>query len=115
MKNKVMKIAAALLLAPAMLLTFSAAVSAQEVSLSTTIKNKHFQPATLRAPANRPIKITVHNADSTAAEFESRTLRVEKIVPAGGTVVVNVKPLVPGNYGFFDDFNQTNQGTVVVQ
>lgn len=115
MKNSNMKIAARSLLASAALLAFATAALAQEVSLSTTIKNKQFQPSTLHAPANKPIKITVHNADSTAAEFESRTMRVEKIVPAGGTITVNVKPLVPGNYGFFDDFNQANQGTLVVQ
>jgi heme/copper-type cytochrome/quinol oxidase subunit 2 len=90
-------------------------VVAQQVSLSTTIKNKTFQPSTLKAPANKPITITIHNADAAAAEFESRTLRVEKVVPAGGTVVVNVKPLVPGSYHFFDDFNQSNQGVLVVE
>jgi heme/copper-type cytochrome/quinol oxidase subunit 2 len=89
--------------------------SAQEASVSVTIKNKHFSPSTLHAPANRPIRITVHNADKVAAEFESRTLRVEKVVPPGSTVVVNVKPLVPGSYGFFDDFNQSNQGILIAK
>ena len=50
-----------------------------------------------------------------AAEFESRTLRVEKVVPANGSVVINIKPLAPGRYGFFDDFNQSNQGVLVAQ
>lgn len=90
-------------------------VAAQQVSLSTTIKNKTFQPSVLKAPANRPIAITIHNADSAAAEFESRTMRVEKVVPAGGTIVVNVKPLGPGSYRFFDDFNPSNQGTLIVE
>lgn len=89
--------------------------SAQEASVSVTIKGKHFSPLTLHAPANRPIRITVHNADKAPAEFESRTLRVEKVIPPGGTVVVNVKPLVPGSYGFFDDFNQANQGVLIAK
>ncbi len=89
--------------------------SAQEATLSVTIKNKHFSPSTLNAPAKKPIKITVHNADPVAAEFESSTLRVEKVVPPGGTVVINVKPLAPGNYGFFDDFNQSNQGVLIAK
>jgi heme/copper-type cytochrome/quinol oxidase subunit 2 len=97
----------------AVLLGVSSA-SAQE-AVSVTIKNKHFSPSTLHASANKPIAITVHNADSVAAEFESRTLRVEKVVPPGGTVVVNVKPLVPGSYGFFDDFNQANQGVLIAK
>jgi hypothetical protein len=91
-----------------------AAVSAQE-AISVTIKNKHFSPSTLHATANKPIRITVHNADKVAAEFESRTLRVEKVIPAGGTAVINVKPLVPGKYSFFDDFNQANQGVLIAK
>jgi hypothetical protein len=89
--------------------------AAQQVSLSTTIKNKTFQPSILKAPANKPIAITVHNADGAAAEFESRTMRVEKVIAAGATVVINVKPLAPGTYRFFDDFNTSNQGTLVVE
>src|SRR6185312_12351074 len=105
--------------APAFVLAFllgaGASAFAQEASVSVTVKGKHFSPSTLHAPANKPIRITVHNADSVAAEFESRTLRVEKVVPPGGTVVVNVKPLVPGSYGFFDDFNQANQGVLIAK
>jgi heme/copper-type cytochrome/quinol oxidase subunit 2 len=114
MNNQFKKIVAGLLFA-GMIGFITTPVTAQQVSLSTTIKNKTFQPSVLKAPANRPITITVHNADGAAAEFESRTMRVEKVVPAGGTIVVNVKPLVPGNYRFFDDFNQSNQGTLVVE
>lgn len=113
MNKRCRKIAAGFLFAALIGLAMPAA--AQEVSLSTTIRNKTFQPSTLRAPANRPIAITVHNADVAAAEFESRTMRVEKVVPAGGTIVVNVKPLSPGSYRFFDDFNQSNQGVLVVE
>lgn len=109
------KYMAAVALASSLSLGLLSAVAAQETSISVTIKSKHFVPATLHAPANKPIKITVHNADNVAAEFESRTLRVEKVVPPGGTVVVNVKPLVPGSYGFFDDFNQANQGVLIAK
>jgi hypothetical protein len=114
MSNVIGKIFAGVFLAVAIGL-IAVPASAQNVSLSLTIKNKTFQPSTLKAPANKPIAITVHNADGAAAEFESRTMRVEKVIPAGGTVVINVKPLSPGSYRFFDDFNQSNQGTLVVE
>ena len=39
-------------------------------------------------------------------EFESVSLRVEKVVAAGSEGVVNVRPLAPGRYEFFDDFHQ---------
>jgi heme/copper-type cytochrome/quinol oxidase subunit 2 len=104
------KYCAALVLA----MSVSAPAFAQQ-ALSVTIRNKHFSPSTLHAPANKPLRITVHNADGVAAEFESRTLRVEKVVPPGKRVVVNVKPLVPGNYSFFDDFNQANTGVLIAK
>ena len=113
MTNRLHKVAAGLLLIG--LIGISPMPAGAQVSLSTTIKNKTFQPSTLKAPPNTPIAITIHNADAAAAEFESRTMRVEKVVPAGGTVVVNVKPLTPGTYRFFDDFNPSNQGALVVE
>jgi len=48
-------------------------------------------------------------------EFESRSLRVEKVVTAGGEGVVSVRPLAPGRYEFFDDFHQQTRGVLVVQ
>lgn len=114
MHNELKIVAVGLILAGMIGFATSSAV-AQQVSLSTTIKNKTFQSSTLKAPANKPIVITVHNADGVAAEFESRTMRVEKVVAAGATIIVNVKPLAPGSYRFFDDFNPSNQGTLVVE
>ena len=55
------------------------------------------------------------NLDSAAMEFESASLRVEKVVAAGSEGVVNVRPLAPGRYEFFDDFHQETRGVLVVQ
>ena len=43
-------------------------------------------------------------------EFESVSLRVEKVIGAGSTGVVNVRPLSPGRYEFYDDFHQETRG-----
>jgi hypothetical protein len=48
-------------------------------------------------------------------EFESTSLRVEKVIAAGSEGVVNVRALAPGRYEFFDDFHQQTRGTLVVQ
>lgn len=112
MKKRIMKFAAGILAAS---LAGAVAPAAAQQALRTSIQNKHFRPAQLKAPAHKALRLTVHNADPIAAEFESRTLRVEKVVPAKSTVVINIKPLVPGKYGFFDDFNQSNQGVLVAQ
>jgi hypothetical protein len=41
--------------------------------------------------------IEVTNLDPTPSEFESKTLRVEKVVPGGGKISVQVRPLSPGS------------------
>ena len=58
----------------------------------------------------------VKNLDSTAAEFESKTLRVEKVVAPGGEITMQIRPLNPGRYHFFDDFHQdTTEGDLIVE
>ena len=48
-------------------------------------------------------------------EFESTSLRVEKVVTGNGEGTINVRPLAPGSYEFFDDFHDTSRGTLTVQ
>jgi len=88
---------------------------AQSATVDISIKNHRFQPAEIHAPAGTPITIRVRNLDPTPMEFESVTLRVEKIVPANSEGVVNVRALSPGRYNFIDDFNQQAKGVLVVQ
>lgn len=93
----------------------SLAASAQDVTLQLTVQNKRFQPAELQAPVNRPILITIKNNDATPMEFESVSLRVEKVIAAKSQGTVRIRPLAPGRYEFFDDFNQGNRGVLIVQ
>ena len=53
--------------------------------------------------------------DGKAIEFESDALRVEKVVPANGTGVINIRPQKPGRYSFFDEFNPKATGTLIVE
>jgi hypothetical protein len=53
--------------------------------------------------------------DDKAMEFESKSLRVEKVVPAKSEGVINVRALKPGHYEFYDDFNQQARGVLNVQ
>ncbi len=91
------------------------ATAAQEHSLSISVKNHQFQPAQISAPANVPITITVKNLDQTPMEFESVSLRVEKVVTGGGKGTIRLRPLSPGSYKFFDDFHQQTNGVLVVR
>jgi len=100
------------------LLAVSAASSARAedaVTINISLKDHHFQPAEVHAPAGKPINIVVKNLDPAPAEFESNMLRVEKVVVAGGTITLRIRPLAPGRYRFFDDFHPDTIGYLVVQ
>jgi heme/copper-type cytochrome/quinol oxidase subunit 2 len=97
-------------------LVFAGAANAQEASLSLSIKDHRFSPAELHAPANTPIVLSVHNLDSTPEEFESKTLRVEKVVAAGGEATLHIRALAPGKYRFFGDYHEaTAEGFLIVE
>jgi hypothetical protein len=107
---------AALLLAAAIVAAPSAGSRAQDAAeVAISVKDHHFQPGQVSAPANRPLTIRVKNLDATPIEFESQSLRVEKVVAPGGEGVVHVRALAPGRYEFFDDFRPETRGTLVVQ
>ncbi len=113
--QKVQAAAAALPLAAGLVLVAAPARAQQAASVQVTVKDHRFQPAELRAPANRAIVLRVRNLDSTAMEFESVSLRVEKVVAANGEGVINLRALSPGRYEFFDDFHQETRGVLVAE
>jgi hypothetical protein len=91
------------------------ALAQQSVTIALSIKNHRFQPAEISAPAGKLITLRIKNLDATPAEFESVSLRVEKVIAANSEGVVNIRALQPGRYNFFDDFHQEAKGVLVVQ
>ena len=80
------------------------------------IKNHRFEPAEIKVPAGKRVKLTVHNQDSTAEEFESHKLNREKVIAPGAKVVIFVGPLKPGKYEFVGEYNEaTAKGVVVAE
>jgi plastocyanin len=103
-----MELARFALLVP-LALPFMAHAQAPEYTI--VIKEHRFQPAELAVPAGKRIKLVIDNQDATPEEFESKQLRVEKIVPGGTKGTVTVGPLKPGSYPFFGEFHEdTAQG-----
>jgi len=103
-----------LMLLTALLLP-ATALRAEQATVKISVKDHHFQPAQVDAPANQPLAISVKNLDTVAMEFESVSLRVEKVIAPGSEGVVHVRALAPGRYEFFDDFHQQTRGTLVVR
>jgi len=94
-----------------------APVRAQDsVEIVISVKDHAFQPAEVEAPAGKAIVLRIKNLDASPMEFESKSLRVEKVLTGNGEAVINLRPQKPGRYEFFDDFHaNTTRGVVVVK
>ena len=97
-------------------MTLSLAAQAQDLTINIAMKNHQFYPSLIKVPANQKLKLVVTNMDSNAEEFESASLGFEKIMAGGTRATFFVKPLKPGKYNFFGEFNPaTMQGHIIAQ
>lgn len=78
------------------------------------LKDGTIAPPRLEVPANQQFKIELHNAGTTAAEFESKGLRKEKALAPGSTATILIRKLAPGEYDVFDDFHPQGGPAVLV-
>ena len=97
------------------MLQVSPSQAQQATEVEVTYSKGQFQPSQVSAPADKPISFRIKNLDAKAMEFESTSLRVEKVVAAGSEGVINVRALKPGRYEFYDDFNEKARGALTVQ
>ncbi len=84
-------------------------------TFSTTIQNHRFEPAEIRVPSGKRITLSVANEDPTPEEFESRSLKIEKVIPGKSKAVVQFGPLKPGTYKFEGEFHSTAKGVVIAE
>ena len=96
-------------------LAVSPSQAQQATEIQLTYSKGQFQPAEVRAPADKPITFRVKNLDAKAMEFESKSLRVEKVVAANSEGVINVRAQKSGRYEFYDDFNEKARGALIIQ
>jgi uncharacterized cupredoxin-like copper-binding protein len=102
----VLVVALSLWIAPAF------ADSAIPVSLS----NHKFTPSTIHVKAGMPNVISLTNNDDTAEEFDSTSLKVEKVVAGHSSGNVRLRPLAPGTYPFMGEYHSdTAQGVVIAE
>ena len=103
------------LFAFAALVTLSpAATHAQDYTL--TIKDHKFTPEELNVPSTTHVVITVIHDDATAEEFESKILKVEKVIAGKSRGTVRIGPLKPGRYPFVGEFHEaTAKGAVIAE
>ena len=98
------------------LLAAAAAQAQTATEIQLSYKDKKFTPAEVTVPANTAFTIKVKNLDAKAMEFESKTLKVEKVVAGSSDATINVRAQKPGRYEFFDEYNEkVARGALVVK
>ena len=96
------------------LLTGPAAGADPDIAL--TIENNRFQPEEVKVKAGTPFVLVITNKDKGPEEFESRALRIEKVIPAGKTVRLKMPALRPGSYGFVGEYHEkTAKGRITAE
>jgi plastocyanin len=106
------------LIALAVLSLAAVSASAATDEFTLIIKDHAFSPKELKLPAGKKVKLLVTNQDATPAEFESKPLGREKIIPGKSTAIINLGPLKAGRYDFVEEYHETEapaQGTIVVE
>lgn len=91
---------------------------AEDLSVKVEFKDGVMTPQKLEVPAGKPFVIEVSNTGKSAAEFESKTLKQEKVVAPGKTVKLKVKAVKAGEYKFVDEFHEnlpTAQGVIIAK
>ena len=100
----------------ALFLAGSLGAVAAEGDINVVIEQHKFTPDRIEIPAGKKVKLLIDNRDATAEEFESESLKIEKVIPGKSTGIVFVGPLKPGEYKFVGEFNEkTAKGVIVAK
>jgi plastocyanin len=84
--------------------------------LSLAIEQHKFTPEELKVKAGQAFVLVITNKDATPEEFESKELRVEKVVPGNKTLKLRIPALKAGTYKFFGEYHEaTAKGRIVAE
>jgi hypothetical protein len=87
---------------------------AQEFTL--TIKGNKFEPAEIRVPAKKRFTVYLINEDATPEEFDSQSMKVEKVIAGKSKGLIRIGPLDPGRYDFIGEFHaDTAKGVIIAE
>jgi plastocyanin len=90
--------------------------AADDATIPVTIKDHRFTPAEIHVKAGQPTVLRIDNQDATAEEFDSKALKVEKVIAGGHQGLVRLHPLAAGSYPFMGEYHAaTAKGVVVAE
>jgi plastocyanin len=103
-----------LMLAVIALTACSAITAGAQEPITITVRDHRFEPAEVKVPAGKRITIYVVNDDPTPEEFESASLKVEKVIPGESKALIRIGPLAKGRYDFIGEFHEASAKGVVI-
>ena len=87
-----------------------------EGPIEVRLKNHKFTPSVIKVKANKPSMIILYNDDDMADEFDSSSLKIERVVPGHAKANIRIRALAPGKYPFMGEFHAaTAQGMVIAE
>jgi plastocyanin len=84
----------------------SGALRAEEATIEVVLQGDVFTPAEIKVPVGQPTTLRFTNRESKPAEIEAKDLKIEKIVPAGSSIVARVKPSKPGRFLVVNEYRE---------
>ena len=101
-------------LAAVLLMSPLPAVAADEIPL--VIEKNRFQPDVIKVKANAPFVLVITNKDKGPEELDMLQPRIEKVIPGGKTVKLNMPALKPGTYPFVGEYHaETAKAKIVAE
>ena len=92
------------------------ALADDAAQVQITLKDHKFSPTEVRVKADTPTTVTLINNDEQSEEFDSTSLKIEKVVAGHSTGIMRWRPLAPGRYKFMGEFHsETAQGVVIAE
>lgn len=99
-----------------LLFLFSLIVEAKRPEYHLALKNHLFYPAQIIIPANKKVKLVIHNHDNSVEEFDSFDLNREKVIFSKQKSTIFIGPLPVGEYNFFGEYHPNSaRGKVIVE
>jgi plastocyanin len=92
------------------------ALAADPAEVPLVIEKNRFDPEEIRVKAGAPFVLVITNKDGGPEEFESKDLRIEKVIPGGKTVRLRMPALKAGRYSFVGEYHETTaKGRIVAE
>ena len=96
--------------------TVPAATAADPAEIPLVIEKNRFQPDIIKVKAGTPFVLVITNKDKGPEEFESKDLRIEKVIPGGKTLRLRIPALKAGGYDFVGEYHEkTAKGRIVAE